>query len=94
MIVCDPTASAEVVSVAVAEALRVPGPSVVAPSLNSTVPVGVPVSGATTDTDAVNVTGWPNTDGDPDDETPVAVFALPATCTSFDVLPAKDASSP
>jgi hypothetical protein len=42
----------------------------------------------------VNVAGWPNTAGDADDETLVAVLALPATCTSFDVLPAKDASSP
>ena len=90
----DPTASAEVVSVAFAELSRVPEPSVVAPSVNTTVPVGVPAPGPDTDTEAVNVTGCPNTDGDPDDEMTVAVLVLPTTCTSFDVLPAKDASSP
>ena len=92
VMVCDPTASTEVVSVAFPEPSRVPEPSVVVPSVNTTVPVGVPVPGPTTDTDAVNVTGCPNTDGDPDDEMTVAVLVLPTTCTAFDVLAAKDAS--
>ena len=38
-------------------------PSVVAPSLNVTVPVGVPEPGATAFTVTVNVTDWPNVDG-------------------------------
>ena len=38
-------------------------PSVVVPSLNVTVPVGVPAPGALTVTVAVNVTDWPKTDG-------------------------------
>ena len=38
-------------------------PSVVAPSLNVTVPVGVPAPGRSTVTVAVNVTDWPKTEG-------------------------------
>jgi hypothetical protein len=45
--------------------------------LNTTVPVGVPAPGAVADTDAVNVTGCPNTDGDPDDTTFVTVATFP-----------------
>ena len=90
MIVGDPTASAEVVNAAFAEPSNATVASVVAPSLNTTLPVGVPVPGATADTDAVNVTGWPNTDGDPDDEMAVAVSISLATCEAvFDVLPVK-----
>ena len=54
----------------------VPVPSVVAPSRNVTVPVGVPVPGGTTATVAVNVTDCPNTDGLADDATVVVVLAL------------------
>ena len=62
MIGCAPAASVEVVKVAVApESAAVP--SVVAPSKNVTVPVGVPAPGAVTDTVAVIVTDWPKTDG-------------------------------
>lgn len=38
-------------------------PNVVAPSLNVTVPAGVPEPGDTTATEAVNVTDWPKTEG-------------------------------
>ena len=38
----------------------VPVPSIVAPSLKVTVPVGVPEADVTV---AVNVTGWPESDG-------------------------------
>lgn len=55
-------ASADVLKVAV-PLMRVPVPSVVAPSLKVTVPVGVPVAGAVAETVAVNVTDWPDTDG-------------------------------
>src|SRR4051812_50151391 len=40
--------------------LRVPVPRIVVPSLNVTVPVGVPAPGLETLTVAVNVTDWPN----------------------------------
>ena len=41
--------------------LRLLVASAVAPSLKVTVPVGVPLPGATTLTLAVKITGWPNT---------------------------------
>jgi len=44
-------------------AVRVPVPSEVVPSKNSTVPVGVPAPGALGVTVAVKVTDWPKTDG-------------------------------
>ena len=91
----DPTASADVVNAAFAEPSNATVASVVAPSLNTTLPVGVPVPGATADTDAVKVTGWPNTDGDPDDEMTLAVPIWLATSEMvFDVLPVKVASPP
>ena len=58
-----PTASADVVNVAIPEPSKVPVPSVVNPSMNVTIPVGMPEPGATTVIVAVNVTDWPNTDG-------------------------------
>lgn len=56
------TAKPDVVRVATPPPLSVPVPSVVAPSLNVTVPVGVdvPDPGVTV---AVNVTLWPKTAG-------------------------------
>ena len=58
------TARLDVETLAVPPALSVCGvPMVVAPSLNVTVPPGVPVAGATVATVAVKVTDWPNTDG-------------------------------
>ena len=54
------TDSAGVVKVATPLPLSVPVPSVVAPSLNVTVPLGVPAPEVTV---AVNVTLWPKTDG-------------------------------
>src|SRR6516165_12491416 len=46
------------------------------PSMNSTVPVGVPAPGLVTDTVAVNVTDWPKTDGLGAETSPVDVDAL------------------
>ena len=60
MIECDPSASADVARVATPET-RVPGPSAVAPSLNVTVPVGVPATEPLTS--AVNVTVCPTAAG-------------------------------
>lgn len=50
-------------------------PIVVAPSLNVTVPVGLPAPGATAATVAVNVTDCPKFDGFAPDATVVVVLA-------------------
>ena len=93
--VCDPTASADVVNAAFAEPSNATVASVVAPSLNTTLPVGLPVPGATADTDAVNVTGCPNADGDTEGEMTVVVSIWWTTSeTVLDVLPVKVASPP
>jgi hypothetical protein len=55
--------------------LRPTLPSVVAPSLNVTVPVGVPVPGADAVTVAVKLTVWPNTEGSGDQLTDVLVLS-------------------
>ncbi len=68
------TDSAEVLNVAT-PALSVPVPSVIAPSLNVTVPVAVPLPGDTAATVAVNVTDWPDTDGLIEDTRVVVVLA-------------------
>jgi hypothetical protein len=60
----------EAVSGEVAES--VPVPITVVPSLNVTVPVGVPVP-EVTETVAVNVTDWPEHDGLADEVTTVEV---------------------
>ena len=73
VILCDPTDSDVVLKVAVPEP-SVPVPRVVDPSMNVTVPVGVPAPGATAATVAVNVTLWPKTDGLIEDETDVLVL--------------------
>ena len=75
MIECEAAESEAVVKVAW-PALRVPVPRVVAPSLNVTVPVGVPLPGGAAVTVAVKVTAWPNTDGLPEAATAVLVSAL------------------
>jgi len=62
VIECPPTASVVVVNAAVLP-VRLTVPSEVAPSLNVTVPVGVPAPGATAATVAVKVNDWPRTDG-------------------------------
>ena len=55
-------------------------PMTVDPSMNVIVPLGLPAPGATTETAAVNVTGWPNTDGEPEVVTTVLVAALLTVC--------------
>src|SRR5256885_10691493 len=57
-------------------ALSVPVPTVVAPSLKVTVPVGVPTPGVTAVTVAENVTDWPYTDGLSDEPSAVSLLAL------------------
>ena len=61
--VCAPTERTEVLNVATPDPLRVPVPSVVAPSLKETVPEGIPAPGATANTVAVKVTDSPVTLG-------------------------------
>jgi len=74
VIECEPAVSAVVVNVACALPLRAPVPSVVAPSMNVTVPLGVPEPlGVTV---AVSITDWPKTDGLTEDTTEVVVEAL------------------
>src|SRR5947208_1878611 len=68
-----PTASVLVTNVAWPEAFRVPVPRVVGPSLNVTVPVGVPAPLVFAFTVAVKVTGCPDTDGLIEETTPVVV---------------------
>ena len=93
--VLAPTESRVVVTVAVPP-LKVTVPSTVeAPLPNVTVPVGVPEPGALTVTFAVNVTGWPQTDGLLLDVRVVVVGALPPTaCTMLEVLVRKLPSPP
>ena len=50
-------------NVAKPELSSVPVAKTVAPSLNTTVPVGVPVPGAVAITLAVTITGWPYSEG-------------------------------
>jgi hypothetical protein len=86
-----PVASALVVNVAAAEAFNAPVPSVVAPSLNVTLPVGVPAIVEVIV--AVNVTDCPNVDGLTDEMTAVTVAGKFTDCvTVFEVLAAKFAS--
>src|SRR5947209_5611955 len=69
---CVATDSALVLRVATPP-LSVPVPRVVAPSLNVTLPVGVPAPGATGETVAVTVTDCPDTDGLAEDVSVVVV---------------------
>ena len=85
-----PTLNDEIGNVATPEAFSVTVPRVVAPSLNVTVPVGVPIEEVTID---VNVTAWPYVDGFSEEESAVELVALLTVCTSADeVLPAQLAS--
>ena len=81
---CEATDSVEVVNVAWPEPLSAEVPRVVVPSLNVTVPVGVPPLEVTV---AVNVTDWLKTDGLADELTVVVVVnVLWTVCT---VLPLR-----
>ena len=93
MIECEATDSDEALKVAVvtpAVVESVPVPSVLAPSLKLTVPVGFPAPGATAATVAVKVTDWPNAEGFADETTVVVVAAGLTACDSAaEVLPLK-----
>ena len=80
----EATDRADVLKVATPLLLSVPVPRVVVPSLNVTVPVGVPLDEVTV---AVNVTDWPNVEGLADDVSAVLVLTSLTTCeTVADVL--------
>jgi len=79
VIECVPFTSVEIANVAFRLLLSVPLPSVVLPSLNVTVPVGVPAPGALAVTVAVNVTMSPVMDGFNEDTIVVVVLALSTT---------------
>lgn len=89
MIECEPALNAPIEYVAW-PLLMLPVPKVVAPSLNVTVPVGVPLPGDVTEIVAVKVTDWPITEGFTDDESETAVSALFTVCGKAElVLPLK-----
>jgi hypothetical protein len=74
VITCGPTLSALVAPLAALPPLKLTGEPKSDPSiLNCTVPLGVPDPGTLALTVAVNVTGWPNTDGLADELTTVVV---------------------
>ena len=93
VIECTALLKVEIVNVADALEFREPVPKVVLPSLNVTVPVGVPdVAGFTL---AVNVTLWPNVEGLIEEVSVVVEPALFTVCVSTgDVLPVKFALPP
>ncbi len=93
MIECDPTASDDVLKVAVplvSETL----PRDVVPSMKVTPPVGVPAPGEVAETVAVKVTDCPNTEGFAAAVTLLVAAALLTTCVKglVDVLVVKLAS--
>ena len=84
-----PIASEEVEKVALPPT-SVAVASVVLPSMNATVPLGVPEPGTTALTAAAKVTVCPNTDGFTDDVTVVELESLLTVCViPADVLLAK-----
>ena len=79
MIECAPAVRVEIESVAVPP-LSVPVPRVVEPSRKLTVPVGVPLPGATASTVAVKVTDSPKTEGFAYEVTLLVVAAWLTVC--------------
>jgi hypothetical protein len=95
VIECIPVVKVELVNVA-RPPLREAMPRTVPPSLKVTVPLGVPMAGATADTVAVRLTGWPRTEGLADVARVIMVVFVDAELTVWvkgvDVLAAKFAS--
>jgi hypothetical protein len=91
VIECDPAASEEVANVATPEAFSVPVLSAVEPSLNVTVPVGVPVLPAAFDTVAVKVTCCPAVTVFAEDVSAVEVACRTLSLTAVEVLAANPA---
>ena len=85
-----PAAAKLVANVALPPAPTATVPRITLPSLNVTVPVGVPRPGATAATVAVKVTAWPVTAGLTDEARATAVVArLTVTATAAEALFAK-----
>jgi hypothetical protein len=77
-----PSARLDVLNVATPP-LSVTVASTVVPSLNVTVPLGVPLPGAFAVTVALNVTLWPSPERPSDDVTAVVVAALPTVTSTL-----------
>ncbi len=88
---CAPTVNDEMGDAVAVPLLRVTGePRLLPPSLNCTVPVGVPEPGGAAETVAVKATVWPKNEGFADDETLVELWAwFTVWVGSEPVLPAK-----
>jgi hypothetical protein len=67
-------------------------PTVVPSITKRTAPPGVPVAGASADTSALIVTGWPNTDGLGDVVATVVVCAVSTSWSRLALAPANLAS--
>src|SRR4051812_30533511 len=89
VIECVRRLNPDVLKLACREEFKVAEPRVVVPSLNVTVPVGVPVVALTV---AVKVTLWPLFEGLRDDVSVVVVLALTVCVSDADVLVRKFAS--
>ena len=86
VIECGPSTREDAENVAWPLVLIVTVDSMVEPSLNAMVPVGVPAPGAATLTVAVNVTGPLRIEGFADETTVVSVGAELTACVSVPVL--------
>lgn len=91
---CEPTVNDEMADDVAAPLFKMAGaPKLLAPSLNCTMPVGVPEPGSAAETVAVNVTICPKEDGLTEDETLVELASWFTVCASEGlVLPLKLAS--
>jgi hypothetical protein len=87
VIVWFPVVSVEVVKVAWPDAMVTLAARVVAPSVKVTVPLGVPVPGATAAAVAVKVTVWPTYEGLGEELTVVLLEALFTTWGLAESLP-------
>ena len=87
MILCAPTVNDEMEDDAAVPLLRVTGePRLVTPSLNCTVPVGVPELGIDVETTALNVTGCPEVERFMEDERPVELSSLFTVCMNEELV--------
>jgi hypothetical protein len=84
---CVPPVRVEVVNVATPLPLSVPVPSVAAPFLNVTVPVGT--GAAVWCTVAVNVTAWPYVDGFSEEASAVVLTSCTTWTSTGEVLARK-----
>src|SRR5438552_18726686 len=91
---CVPALRAEVVRVACPLPSSGPLPMLLALSKNVTVPVALPDPGATTETVAVKVTGWPKREGLLFELTDVVVLAWLTVCVGKEPVLAVKLASP